>query len=572
MAAAPRSAGTAVMRWAVPVTLALLWAGVGSASADVPAAALSRDAAVNAFVAQWADDEGPGFAWAAMHDGAVVTRGARGLASVEHVLPLTPDSRFNAASIAKPFTAWAVLDLVEGGGLALDDTVESLLPGRFGFDDAVTVERLLQHTGGLQDYWALSALAGIHPGDLITQQHALAQIARVAGTPAFTPGSRHGYSNSGYIVLAELVRERSGSPLAERLATRLFEPLGMQASVVIDSPRGVVPGLAEAYETRRDVVLRTPLQSGVHGSGNLVTTVDDLLRWSRWLLDADGGAEWLERLRGQPHFDALPAPGYGRGVQVGRHGDAEAVWHSGANAGYRGYWLLLPETGTAVAVLANHADVPVERVARGLADLVLADGAVAVDPGDDDGPRVAVPAGPDEAEAARYEGLYLLETGVLFSVRWLRGGLHLMMSGTPVALEPVAEHRFTVAGDDAELAFELDTRGEVNVARLHLPEATLRADPQTPARKRRRALRDYAGEWYSDALGVAWTLAPDDDGRLVIERRRAADFRVRPLRENLFVEWETGDLRLRFERDFRGRARTMYVSVDRARDIEFTRR
>jgi CubicO group peptidase (beta-lactamase class C family) len=519
---------------------------------------------------------GPGMVYAVSVGGEIVDEAAVGLASLELGVPLSADSVLNAGSVAKWFTAYAVLRLAEAGRLSLDAPLERYLDDLPEPAREITVTQLLQHTSGLKDYWALSALAGQHGGDRRSQAAAVALILRQDALN-FPPGERHLYSNSGYILLAEIVTAVTGERYAEWMHGTVFAPLGMRSSRMQDDPFQIVPGLAPSYRRlgdeggARETFVREPLNSGVVGSGNLLTTVTDLLQWAHYLqtarIDGEGALQQLSR---QPELSGQPLPGYGIGISVGSHGGHRALHHGGANAGYRAHLLMLPDVGIAVAVLANAGHLDAEAIAGVLADRALRRiGKGAAD--DADGPTDALePLTPPDGHGA-YVGMYLLENGVLLRVREVSGQLVALITGSPHALAWDGGHHYRLPGAQGRLEFSFDAGEAASGVTLVLPEARLAGERREPLRLEPRQLRALEGDYLSRSLAAVVRLGRDGAGNLRLEQPSGGRLTLTPIAPGVFLEWDSADFLVRFEEDRRGRTTGFRVSLERARDVRFER-
>jgi CubicO group peptidase (beta-lactamase class C family) len=563
-------------RPAAPPALAICLVAMVAAMAE-PAEFVRQEAgdAVTELLARAGRAE-PGVVFAVSIDGEIVEEAAAGLASIELGVPLSTDSVLNAGSVAKWFTAYAVLRLAEAGRLSLDAPLERYLDDLPERARKITVTQLLQHTSGLKDYWALSALAGQHGGDRRSQAAAVAMIRRQDDLN-FPPGERHLYSNSGYILLAEIITAVTGERYADWMHRAVFVPLGMRSSRMQDNPFHIVSGLAPSYRRlgdegeARETIVREVLNSGVVGSGNLLTTVADLLRWANYLQTARiDGESALERLSREPELAGQPPPGYGFGVSVGSHRGHRTLHHGGANAGYRAHLLMLPDVGIAVAVLANAGHLDAEAIAGMLADRALrriGEGvAEAVD-----GPADEVePLTPPDGHGA-YIGMYLLENGVLLRVREVSGQLVALITGSPHALAWDGGHDYRLPGGQGRLEFSLDQGDEACGVTLALPEVRLTGERREPLRLGPRQLRALQGDYLSRSLAAVVHLAPDDAGGLRLEQPSGGRLTLTPIAPGVFIEWDTADFLVRFEQDRRGRTTGFRVSLERARDVRFER-
>ena len=217
------------------------------------------------------------------------------------------DGPVDIASLAKGFTAMAVMMLAEQGKLRYDDPVGHYLPALAEATPAITLRHLLTHTSGIPDVGDL----GIDRPNLLERD-----VLEAVGTQCKNfarPGLRYRYSNAGYNLLAMVVETVSGQRFDDVLQNSIFAPLGMSRTRPLSGPRS-----AEA----------------VKGDGGLVSTLDDLLQWDRAV--ASGklvGAKTLS----EAFVPATVAEGtstYAFGWNVGqRHGDT-LIWHTG-NSGDR---------------------------------------------------------------------------------------------------------------------------------------------------------------------------------------------------------------------------------------------
>ncbi len=221
----------------------------------------------------WATPNAPGCAVAVSRHGKMVVNRAYGLADLERDVPLSTSSIFDAASIRKQFVAAAVLLLVEEGRLSLSDDVRKFIPELPDYGHKITLVHLLTHTSGLRDWIPLRNWAN-------GSYDAMTMILRQRGLN-FAPGEEWSYSNSGYVLLTEIVARTSGMSFSEFARTRLFEPLGMKTTTYVDDLRRVVKNRALAYEKEGDHWRMDMLLDNDRGGGGaLFSTAADLLIWT----------------------------------------------------------------------------------------------------------------------------------------------------------------------------------------------------------------------------------------------------------------------------------------------------
>jgi CubicO group peptidase (beta-lactamase class C family) len=349
-----------------------LWLLVGGSL--LPAAAESPADQVDSLFA-WATN-GPGAVVAVVDHGNVVFEKAYGLADVEKKLPLTLHSVFDLASVTKQFTAMGIMILAERGQLHYDDSLCKFFPEFSPFGCGITIRHLLTHTSGLPDYeqifWASGLIATNYPraakepGDAFepTSRDALRFIAK-PGKLRFKPGDKWEYSDSGYVVLAQIIEKVSGESYAKFLRENIFRPAGMTETIVYDESRPAIANRAISYaEGPRRPVDYTPLNL-IYGDGNVNTTIGDMVRWDQALYTEKlVGAATLKEgftrgaLNDGNKFD------YGFGWSIRQRRGMDAVQHDGAWVGFRSCIIRFPQRQFSIIILSNSSKGGVGKIAQ----------------------------------------------------------------------------------------------------------------------------------------------------------------------------------------------------------------
>jgi CubicO group peptidase (beta-lactamase class C family) len=301
----------------------------------------------------------PGLAVALVHHGEAVWAGGYGVADRTTGQPVTAGTRFQAASLSKPVTAWGVLRLVESGRVGLDEPIVGHLrrwrppPSLFNAD-GLTVRRLLSHTAGLSVHGYVG-----QPSD----RPLPSIVASLAGETGDGfpvellegPGRGWLYSGGGYSVAQLLVEELTGRPFNDYMQAEVLGPLGMTASSFRWSRTAETARPHDAAGgSLPDFIFAEQAAAG------LVTTAADL---ARFLAAALAGPHGEPPGRGvlspavvRLALTAAPATegrwGLGYGLGLTPSGDLLA-YHEGANRGWRAGLALLPDRRAGMAVLAN---------------------------------------------------------------------------------------------------------------------------------------------------------------------------------------------------------------------------
>lgn len=357
--------------------LALGWTAACAAQ-DRTVEALPGDphGQVDAIFAPWSAADMPGCAVGISRNGALDYARGYGMANLEHLAPITQDSVFNVASVAKQFTAFSILLLAQEDKLSLDDDVRKFLPEMPDYGKPLTIGHLMHHTSGLRDQAHLALVSGWIT-DARTQDEMLRIITRQRSVN-FAPGSEVSYNNSGYNLLAEIVQRVSGQPLSAFARQRIFAPLGMADTQFQENRSKVVRGRADAYgrvEAGPGEAggWRKILGSSVHyGPGNLLTTVGDLLKWQQNLLDARvGGKDVQRQMLTSGRLDDGVEIGYGGGLRLQSYRGLETIGHDGLADGYRADTVLFPDQNLAISVLCNNGAAAPDELSREVAEIYL---------------------------------------------------------------------------------------------------------------------------------------------------------------------------------------------------------
>ena len=297
--------------------------------------------------------------------GRVLFREAYGLANYELRVPNSSRTRFHIASVTKPFTAAAILQLQERGRLQVSDYISRYLPD-FPHGDRITLDNLLTHTSGIPD------INDLEDYDTFARSpHTLDQlIAKFAGLPLeFQPGSKASYSNSNYNLLARIIEKVSGQTYGDYLATHIFGPCGMHdtghdgdaARIISSSASGYDPFELTGYE-------KAPYLdwSNKTGPGSLYSTVGDLLLFDRALnsgkILSDSTrkkyyVEGEENTYGWYFFSRL-----GHRLMAGK----------GQGPGFTAELDDYPDDGVTIIILSNsHSSVTQDPIVTGLAAIVF---------------------------------------------------------------------------------------------------------------------------------------------------------------------------------------------------------
>lgn len=522
-----------------------------SALVAVPAAARTASdpqAALDAITAPLAKPGSPGCAAAAADRGRRIATGVFGLADLEHHVPVSADSVFEAGSVSKQFTAAAILLLAADGKIALGDNVRKYLPELPDYGTPITLDHLLSHTSGLRDWGQVASIGGWERGTrAYTNDDVLRIVARQKALN-YRPGDEYSYTNSGYNLMALIVERVSGHSLAAFTKARLFGPLGMTHTGWRDDFRRVVANHAIAYDVAGNGWQEARPFEDAYGNGGLLTTVGDLLIWNEALSADRIGPGITARMQQRATLNDGRRIAYARGLIVGDYRGVGSVSHSGSTGGYRAWLERYPANGLSVAVLCNGGSFAPSVIGRAFDDSRL-------------------PEPPAEAEGRRvtpgdvHLGTFVSQTtGKPLRLADVDG--RLKPEDGP-ALQDFGNGRF--GNGETAIAFATADRFDYSTPDGQRT-AFVRAAPFAPAPA---TLAGYAGRYASDEAEAVYDVAAAANGlRLTLVARPKLSVLTTPAYPDAFV---SGDTLLRFRRDAAGRVVAMSFGISRVRDMSFAK-
>ncbi|MEO5817847.1 MAG: serine hydrolase domain-containing protein [Gemmatimonadaceae bacterium] len=501
------------------------------------------------------DRNTPGCAVGVAKDGRTLYTHGYGSANLEYGVPLTDSSVMESGSVAKQFTAAALVLLQQDGKLSLDDDIRKYLPEVPDFGRTITIRNLLTHTSGLRDQWGLLSIEGRGPGtqvhspettlDLVTHQHSL----------NFPPGSAYLYSNTGYALAGIIVQRVSGKSLRDFSQERLFGPLGMTHTQWRDDFTRVVANRATAYSPAKDGYRQDMPFTNMIGNGGLLSTMDDLLKWNENLdRTTVGGPTLTPTLETRMQLTNGRLSFYALGLGVIDYDGVREVSHNGSTAGYKTVLARYPDQHVSVAVWCSNGGVNAGSLGHQVADLVLIK-PTPIAKATDASIQLS------KAALAQWAGLY--RDPVTNQVMNLVATETSLTAGGANALVPLAATRFRMPNGEASFN---RTNGKKSFVLVRAMGDSSRFEEiaNAPAKL---TLSDYTGRYVSDELDVELRIIVRD-GKLMLLRRPEEYLGLTPSYLDSFAS-PIGSLR--FSRDARGRASGFAIFSNRALDIRFKR-
>lgn len=287
-------------------------------------------------------------------DGKIILRKGYGFADREKHIPIQPETRFDIGSLSKNFTAAAILRLEADGKLRVEDPVSRFLPDVPEDKRSISIHELLTHISGVT--------GPDHGYRVVSKSEAVRGI--LSAPLKFKPGTEWAYSNAGYVLLAAVIESASGESYQEYMIRHIFRPAGLSSTGFWGKrlPPSSSRWIAKGYDELGVVADLDQLSGDTWndmGSGQIVSTVDDLYRWQKSLEHnrVIPAAELNKMLT--PAMKEAPSEkyfntSYGYGIWAQTLPDGtHRFHHSGEFLGFSSQMIWLPEHKTVITALYN---------------------------------------------------------------------------------------------------------------------------------------------------------------------------------------------------------------------------
>ena len=495
----------------------------------------------------------PGCAVGVSEHGTVALRAGYGMADLERSVPVNADTVFESGSVAKQFTAMAILLLAQQGKISLDDPMRKYLPELPDYGASPTVRHVLSHVSGLREWRLIATFSGTPEGTYVLDNHDLLRIASKQRALNFDPGTTYSYTNTGFNIATILIERalNNGKTFQEFTREAIFEPLQMTHTRWRDDFRAVVPNRALAYGFRAGGWIQDTPVENIIGAGGMLSTVGDWLLWNENFTHAKVGGPEIVKMQQTP---AILSGGktiaYAAGLTIGTFDGFREVSHGGATGGYRTWIGRYPEKGVSVAVMCNSAQANPTQLGRETARLWTG-GVPAPNP---------TPVVVEPAALEKLAGMYRkVRDNTVAELRVKDGRLMF----DRLALIPVGAAEFSAG--QSKFLFQDGRLNQVT------PDGDIAYERVEPAHPSVSELASLAGRYESGETGSTLTVAAQA-GELTLAIGWNKPVRLRPtFRDAFMMENGGGATSIVFHRDQAGKVTGLSAGDDRVWDLRFTR-
>ncbi|TDR16370.1 serine hydrolase domain-containing protein [Marinicella litoralis] len=488
----------------------------------------TQEKAVDEIFSEWDKANMPGASLGVFQNGKIIYARGYGMANLEYDIPNDANSVFRIGSTSKQFTAACIVLLAEQGKLKLTDSLHSFFPAFPDYAKEITVRHLLNHTSGVRDYLTLSFLKGLTDEDYYEDKDVMQWLTNQTALN-FAPGEEYIYSNSGYWLLGQIVKQVTQMDMAEFAAKELFEPLGMYHTHFHNNHKAIVKNRASGYAPKEAGGYQISMTTlNMIGDGGIFTTISDIKKWD----DAFYNSEVLSK----KFWQAMITQGklnngkqieYASGLIIEPYKGLNAISHGGAFVGFRAELLRFPDQKFTVAVFANRSDANPTSMAFKVAEVFLEEEFKTAAQVKDSSESNADIAGNDEAATQlaavpleQLTGEYQLNPGIQLTVSIQSGTLHgyQIWNQKEYDFEPIenAVNTFKIVGDDT-FSFEFDDFENnqaqvINLSRNGSMSAWNRVDIVDTSGVE---LSGFVGDYYSKELDVVYQVTFKDDALFI---------------------------------------------------------
>ena len=313
----------------------------------------------------------PGIATAIIDNGNVIFEKYAGIADFKDSLKIDKNTRFNIASNAKQFTAFAILNLEDENKIKLSDDIRQYLPELYPkIKSKITISNLLNHTSGIRDVYDLWSLKGITWWKYSFQNEDVLELIKKQEVLNFEPTSKYLYSNTNYILLAIIVEKTSGKTFKE-YTDNIFQKLNMPNTSFETDYLKINGEIARAY-FNFDTWTTYDWIWNVVGDGNLFSDLTDQIQWEK-IIQGYGDNEIKNSIiqKSQELVDENIIDNYGYGLEFGEYKGLSYKFHEGATGAWKATVLRFPDDNISMLTITNTGKSIPSMQTRQMADVVF---------------------------------------------------------------------------------------------------------------------------------------------------------------------------------------------------------
>lgn len=474
---------------------------------------------VDSVLASYCSADQPGMTIGIVQNGKAIYKNAKGLADLSNSIEITDATAFNIASVSKQFTAMLALMAEQEGELTLEDNISTYLPELSHLPYKIKVKQLANHTHGLPNYSELMAMVGFDLASPITNDQAVQTMLNLKQAN-FEAGEQFQYGNTGFMLLAEILKRVYDKPFKVLAQEKLFDPLQMNETVVIDDPNIVIRNKALAYRQDGDTYVEAPNRQMENGSSNIHTSITDLLKWAANFQQPNADTKKLyAKMMESTILNDGSKEAYGLGLYTGEYKGLKTVFHGGGTGGYRAYILHVPEHDFSIVTLGNQESFDGLLIIHDLLELYFKD--LLVEP-------TALKKSYTAEELKAFEGVYKFQPGQYWTIKADENNLYFQGDSRP--LPSIGDGKFEFIYRPTSYLIFQDNTMDFRIADMRYSCQKMELNPPVLNEK---DLEKFVGVYQNMELNTFYQMLIIK-GNLVAKHLTNGEIPLQALTENIF--------------------------------------
>lgn len=525
---------------------------------------------------RWNDATRPGIAAAAISNGKIVYKNGFGSANLEHQIPITNSTIFNAGTWNRQFTAFAILLLENQGKLSLQDDIRKYVTDVPDFGQKITLHHLLSHTSGLDDYAVIKALAGWNNSDVFTKKHAI-QLLKKQKQLNNPPGEKYQMNQTDFMLLEEVVAKVSRKSYAQFTQENIFQPLGMNHTFYLEKEGQVIAKKATGYRAAGENFESLNVTFAQVGPSDLYTNIDDILKWiQNFRTPKVGNAAINKKMDTPALLNGKSVEQKNGALYLGQHRywnfkGTNKLYLIGDMGGYACKIVRFPDQDFSAVVMGNDGAYNGYSTSN-FADLFLekyyAKPSSPIEPVATTTAKV-ISKKLSKAQLQKMVGTYynsdrFFTTKIELVNDTLRYREIDFNWGTN--LEVIDENNFRLADGGNKLELN-NINGEKNIT-ITLRGVKLTSDAYSSESTWSKNLKPFTGKYYSEKLGTTYSFEIKD-GELVAIHERLNNVVFQPITKDAFKSNKMHYNKIVFSRDKKGRVNGFHLSNRKIKNLYF---
>jgi|SaaInlV_125m_DNA_1040241.scaffolds.fasta_scaffold21826_1 CubicO group peptidase (beta-lactamase class C family) len=492
---------------------------------------LESNPKIDSIFSKWDNIYSPGCAIGIIKDGELIYSKGYGAANLDYGIPLSADSKFYIASTSKQFTAACIALLSIEGKLSLNDEIQKHIPELPQYKNKITIKNLIHHTSGVRDYFELFNLSGKNYMDYFSNNDVIKLLTK-QNNLNFSPGDEYLYSNSGYVILAEIIKRVSKMTLREYANEKLFQPLGMKNTFFNDDYRNVTENRVISYTKESNYFKRFVQDFDGIGDGNLITTINDMYLWDQNFYHAKiGGQQFIDSILTQGILNNGDTLKYAYGLIHGKYKGLKTVSHDGGFLGFRTQFIRFPEQKFSVIIFSNFSDFNPTAKAYEITDILLGEKSVKK-PND-----IANSDTLQKFELNQLLGNYEIRPNVNLEITLKNDSLNVLQSSNKSSFKitNTIRNKYEIPNNTSiQFVFSELKDGFAQILTVFQNKNEIICKRKEKEKFSNLNLQDYTGLYYSSELEISYSVFIEDK-KLKITFPNHDPFLLEPYKKDIFT-------------------------------------